>query len=154
MSSNVRQIIISGAGGSAAAVAVAMAVSLQGSGIGITLLRSPESGQLRSVEEFRGGAQGFHARLGLDESTLYKQTNAVYGMGTRYRGLSERAETAFVPLGDAWPDAAACRFSSLCCQVTCRGGRARLSTTGRSLRLRRRRDVSIRHRPALNRRCD
>ena len=95
-----------------------------------------ESRQLRSVEEFRGGPQGFHARLGFDESTLSKQTNAVYGMGTRYRGLSEQAETVFVPLGYAWHDAAACRFSSLCCQVACRGGRAGLSTTGRSLRLR------------------
>ena len=99
MQSNVREIVIAGAGAAAGAAAVATAVSLQGSGIGITLLLSPNPGSPRSVEVFRGGPQGFHAKLGIEESTLCQQTSAVHGMGTRYRGLFESAEVVFVPLG-------------------------------------------------------
>ena len=99
MPSEVRKIVIAGTGPSAAGAAVAMAVSLQGSGISITLLLSPNPGISRSVEVFRGGPQGFHAMLGIDESRLCQQTNAVYGMGTRYRGLSDPNDDVFVPLG-------------------------------------------------------
>jgi tryptophan halogenase len=99
MQSDVRQIVIVGAGAAAAATAVATAVSLQGSSIGITLLLSPKSGSPCSVEVFRGGPQGFHTKLGIEESTLCQQTSAVYGMGSRYRGLLESAESVFVPLG-------------------------------------------------------
>jgi tryptophan halogenase len=99
MSSNVREIVIAGADAAAGSVAVATAVSLQGSGIGITLLLPPNPGSPRSVEVFRGGPQGFHVKLGIEESTLCQQTSAVHGMGTRYRGLFESAEVVFVPLG-------------------------------------------------------
>ncbi len=99
MPSNVREIVIAGAGAAAGAVAVATAVSLQGSGIGITLLLSPNTGSPRSVEVSHGGPQGFHAKLGIEETTLCQHTSAVHGMGTRYRGLFESAETVFVPLG-------------------------------------------------------
>jgi len=99
MQADVRQIVIAGADAAAASTAVAAAVSLQGSGIGITLLLSPKPGMPRSVEVFSGGPQGFHTKLGIEESTLCHQTSAVYGMGTRYRGLFESAEGAFVPLG-------------------------------------------------------
>lgn len=97
--SNVREIVIAGAGAAAGAAAVATAVSLQGSGIGITLLLSPNPGSPRSVEVSHGGPQGFHAKLGIEESTLCQQTSGVHGMGSRYRGLFESAETVFVPLG-------------------------------------------------------
>jgi tryptophan halogenase len=99
MQSDIREIVIAGTGGAAGAVAVATAVSLQGSGIGITLLLSPDPGRPRPVDIFRGGPRGIHALLGIDESALCRQTNAVYGMGTRYRGLSESGDDVFVPLG-------------------------------------------------------
>ena len=99
MPSNVREIVIAGTGATAAAAAVATAVSLQGSGIGITLLLSPNPGSPRSVEVFQGGPQGFHVKLGIEESTLCQRTSAVCGMGTRYRGLFESADVVFVPLG-------------------------------------------------------
>lgn len=99
MQSAVRKIVIAGTGAAASAVAVATAVSLQGSGISITLLLSPNSQKSSRVEVFRGGPLGFHTKLGIDESALCRQTNAVYGMGARYRGLSESGEDIFVPLG-------------------------------------------------------
>jgi tryptophan halogenase len=99
MQSAVQKVVIAGTGPAAAAAAVAMAASLRGSGKSITLLLSPNPDLLRSIEVFRGGPQGFHARLGIDESRLCQNTNAVYGMGTRYRGLSESKDDVFVPLG-------------------------------------------------------
>jgi len=99
MTSDVREIVITGTGAAASAVAVAMAVSLQGSGIGVTLLLSPSPGGPRSVDVFRGGPHGFHTSLGIEEAAFFRQSNAVHGMGTRYRGLSESGEDVFVPLG-------------------------------------------------------
>ena len=99
MQSDVRKIVISGTGAAAGAAAVATAVSLQGSGISITLLLSPSSGNPRPVDVFRGGPMGFHTKLGIEESGLCRQTHAVYGMGARYRGLSESEDDVFVPLG-------------------------------------------------------
>jgi tryptophan halogenase len=99
MQSEVRKIVIAGTAPAAAAAAVATAVSLRGSGISVTLLLAPNSGTSGPVDVFRGGPQGFHAKLGIEESKLCQQTNAVYGMGTRYRGLSEREDDVFVPLG-------------------------------------------------------
>ena len=98
MSSDIKEIVISGTS-AAAGAATAAAISLRGSGIGITLLLLPETGDSLSVDVFRGGPQGFHAMLGIDESRLFQQTHAVYGMGTRYRGLIESGEDVFVPLG-------------------------------------------------------
>ena len=85
MQADVRTIVIAGTGAAAGAAAVATAVSLQGSGISITLLLSPSSGNPRPVEVFSGGPMGFHAKLGIEESGLCRQTNAVYGMGARFR---------------------------------------------------------------------
>lgn len=99
MQSDIREIVVAGTGAVACSVAVATAVSLQGSGIGITLLLSPGRGRPLPVDVFRGGPQGIHALLGIDESALCRQTNAAYGMGTRYRGLSESEDGVFVPLG-------------------------------------------------------
>jgi len=99
MQSDVRKIVIAGTGAAAGAAAVATAVSLQGSGISITLLLSPNSQKPRPVEVFRSGPLGFHTKLGIEESGLCRQTNAVYGMGARYRGLSESGDDVFVPLG-------------------------------------------------------
>lgn len=98
MQSDIQEIVIAG-GAAAAGAATAAAISLQGSGIGITLLLIPETGDSRSVNVFRGGPQGFHALLGIDESTLFGECSAVHGMGTHYRGLLESEEDVFVPLG-------------------------------------------------------
>lgn len=99
MQSNVREIIIAGADAVAGATAAAAAVSLQGSGIGITLLLWSDAEDSRSIEILRGGPRGFHTLLGLDEAMLFRQTSAVYGMGTRYRGLLDSGKDIFVPLG-------------------------------------------------------
>jgi tryptophan halogenase len=99
MQSGTSDIVIAGTGAAAGAVAVATAVSLQGSGIRITLLLSPDSGQSPTVDVFRGGPQGIHTLLGIEEPALFQQTSAVHGLGTRYRGLSDSGDDVFVPLG-------------------------------------------------------
>ncbi len=99
MRSNVQEIVIAGSGAVAGATAAAAAVSLQGSGIGITLLLSPDAEDSRSIEIIHGGPGSFHTLLGVDEAMLFREANAVYGMGTRYHDFIDAAKNIFVPLG-------------------------------------------------------
>jgi tryptophan halogenase len=80
-------------------VAAALAISLRGSDTKISLIQPDDEVPASDIQVFRGGAEGFHQVLGIDEAQLKDRTNGVFGLGTRYRGFGADERDVFVPLG-------------------------------------------------------
>jgi tryptophan halogenase len=80
-------------------VAAALAISLRGSDTKISLIQPDDEVPASDIQVFRGGAEGFHQVLGIDEAQVKDRTNGVFGLGTRYRGFGADERDVFVPLG-------------------------------------------------------
>jgi len=97
--SDIKHIVIVGDAAAGSMTAAAMAISLQGSNVALSLVHRPQTDTAPGAFLCRGGDDGLHSVLGINEDNLRADTGAVPSLGANYRGFVPDAADCLVPLG-------------------------------------------------------